>query len=334
MSTRRIVVIGASSGGIDALRQVLGRLPAGFPAPICVVVHVSPQSPRVLHTILKRAGPLDAVVAEDEMKLRPGLIYVAPPDHHLLVEPGVVCVTRGPKENRFRPAIDPLFRSAAQTYGPAAAGVILSGNLDDGTAGLMTIKQLGGVAIVQDPHDAMFPSMPQSALNHVNVDYCVPADQISEQLVRVVSSEFVETRVDTPETVGIEVRIAKEDSAVNAGVREIGEPSNFACPDCHGVLLRVRESNPLRFRCQTGHAYTAESLLAHINENIEDALWVVIRSLEEGRLLLQHLQEHHKSHEGAPDRTLLEAQLVELTAHSDALRKLVTERTNLTTASE
>src|SRR6266446_3757140 len=170
----RIVVIGTSAGGIDALRVLVAGLPAEFNAPICVVLHTSPDSPGVLHEILNRVTPLEAVNAKNEEQLKPGRIYVAPPDWHLLVEPGRVCITKGPKENRFRPAIDPLFRSAAQVFGPGAIGVVLTGNLDDGTAGLAAIKQLGGTAIVQDPADAMFPSMPQSALHHVKVDYSVP----------------------------------------------------------------------------------------------------------------------------------------------------------------
>src|SRR5687767_3732333 len=157
MAVDRIVVIGASAGGVDALRAIVAALPADFPAPICVVVHTSPQSPSILDQILDRAGPLTAAAACNGERIRPGRIYVAPPDCHLVIEPGVLRVTRGPKENRFRPAVDPLFRSAAQVYGPAATGVVLTGNLDDGTAGLWAIKQLGGISIVQDPADALFP---------------------------------------------------------------------------------------------------------------------------------------------------------------------------------
>ena len=164
MAAQRIVVIGASSGGIEALRHLVGGLPADFPAPICVVLHTSPQSPGLLGRILANAGSLPAATATTGMPIRAGQIYVAPPDHHLLVEPGGLCLGRGPKENRFRPAIDPLFRSAAQVYGPGTVGMILTGNLDDGSAGLRTIKQLGGIAIVQDPRDALFPAMPTNAL--------------------------------------------------------------------------------------------------------------------------------------------------------------------------
>src|SRR5687767_8151066 len=183
--SNRIVVIGTSAGGIDALRTIAAALPADFPAPIAVVMHSAPDSPGVLHEIIDRAGPLSALRARNGQRLEAGRIYVAPPDRHLLIEPGRVRVTRGPKENRFRPAIDPLFRSAAQVYGPAAIGVILTGNLDDGTAGLWAMKKLGGTAVVQDPSDALFPSMPTSALTHVPVDHCVPLSEMVPLLARL-----------------------------------------------------------------------------------------------------------------------------------------------------
>src|SRR5919112_699348 len=175
MATPHIIVVGASGGGIEALRTLVSGLPADFPTPICVVLHTSPQAPGILCDILARVGPLKATNAVNGERLRPGHIYVAPPDYHLLVEPGKLRVTKGPRENRFRPAIDPLFRSAAQVYGPAVVGVVLTGNLDDGTAGLWAIKQLGGTAVVQDPRDAPAPSMPASALRGVRVDHCVTA---------------------------------------------------------------------------------------------------------------------------------------------------------------
>jgi two-component system chemotaxis response regulator CheB len=184
----RLVVIGTSAGGIEALRAIAAALPADFPAAIAIVMHLSPQSPGILDDILNRAGPLRADVARGGERLQPGHIYVAPADAHLLVEPGRLRLTRGPKENRFRPAIDPLFRTAAQVYGPAAVGVILTGNLDDGTAGLWAIKKLGGTTVVQDPADAMFPAMPESAVRHVEIDHVVPLAAIAPLLVRLTTS--------------------------------------------------------------------------------------------------------------------------------------------------
>src|SRR5215217_5625120 len=190
MSVTRVVVVGASSGGIDALTQLAAALPAEFPAAVCVVLHTSPQSPGVLDGILDRAGPLPARAVRGGERPKPGHIYVAPPDQHLVLEPNRLRLTKGPRENRFRPAVDPLFRSAAQVFGPAAIGVVLTGNLDDGAAGLWTIKQLGGVAIVQEPDDALFPSMTRSALEYTPVDYRVSLADIAPLLVRLTTSNI------------------------------------------------------------------------------------------------------------------------------------------------
>ena len=194
MSVERIVVIGASSGGIAAIRKIVAELPAAFPVPICVVVHMSRDSPGILDQILDRAGELPATAARNGERIRSGHIYVAPPDSHLVLEPGVLRLTKGPKENRFRPAIDPLFRSAAQVYGPAATGVVLTGLLDDGTAGLWAIRQLGGISIVQDPADALFPSMPRSAIAYVAPDYIVPLSHVAPLLI-ALNERPVEERV-------------------------------------------------------------------------------------------------------------------------------------------
>jgi two-component system chemotaxis response regulator CheB len=181
----RIVLVGTSSGGLEALRAMAGRLPADFPSAICVVIHTAPDSPGVIPEIIGRVTRLKTVTVFESARLEAGTIYFPPPDSHLVVEPNHARATKGPKENRFRPAIDPLFRTAAQSYGSAAIGVILTGNLDDGTAGLAAIRQRGGTAVVQDPRDALFPAMPQSALLHVNVDYCVPLQKIAPLLIEL-----------------------------------------------------------------------------------------------------------------------------------------------------
>jgi two-component system chemotaxis response regulator CheB len=289
-----IIVIGASAGGIEALRVLVGQLPSDFAASLFVVLHTSPDSPGMLAGILKRFGRLPAVNATDGERIEPGKIYVAPPDRHLVIEPRVVRTTRGPKENRFRPAIDPLFRSAAQTYGPRVIGVILTGYLDDGTAGLWTIKQLGGTTIVQDPKDALVPSMPENALAHVTVDYCLPLEEIAPLLVRLTTEQVEEEEGEfqVPKEVEIEVNIAKEQRALEVGVLELGEPSNYACPECHGVLLQVKDGDLFRFRCHTGHAYSVESLLADITHKMDEALWISIRAYEEGELFMRRMAEH------------------------------------------
>ncbi len=295
-----IVVIGASAGGIEALRVLIGGLPADLQASLFVVVHTSPEAPSMLADILNRCGKLQALTPRDGERIQPGTIYVAPPDRHLLVEPNRVRVTRGPKENRFRPAVDPLFRSAAQTYGPRVVGIILTGYLDDGTAGLWTVKQLGGTAIVQDPADAIVPFMPLNAMTHVKVDYSLPVEEIAPLLVRLTTEAAAEEGAfQLPKEVEIEVNIAKEQKAIDAGVLQLGEPSNYACPECHGVLLQMKEGPLFRFRCHTGHAYSVESLLADITEKMDDALWNSIRAFEEGELFMRHMAEHLGHHESS-----------------------------------
>src|SRR5690606_8650053 len=225
---RDLVVIGASTGGIEALRSIAGDLPSDFPASVCAVVHMSPDSPGILASILHGASRLSARCVQTREPLIPGTIYVPRPDHHLLVEPARVIARRGRKENRFRPAVDPLFRSAAQTYGPRVIGVILTGGLDDGTAGLWTVKRLGGVAVVQDPDDALVGSMPRNACAHVQVDHCVPLREIAGLLVRLAAEDIAQAGGYTvPEPVRIEVDIARADPALEAGVDRLGEPSIY-----------------------------------------------------------------------------------------------------------
>jgi two-component system chemotaxis response regulator CheB len=239
--------------------------------------------------ILERVSRLPVSMAIDACRLQPGHVYVAPPDRHLLVEPGRMRVTKGPREHNFRPAVDPLFRSAAQVYGPGAIGVILTGNLDDGTAGLWTIKKLGGVAVVQDPADALFPSMPRHALESVNADHVAPLSQIPSLLAELTETAVTPEQVAVPEHINVEVDIAREQNPRDAGLERIGNPSRYACPDCHGVLLELEEGGRVRFRCHIGHAYSVESLLASMNEGIEHAMSTAVRSLEEVRLLMDRM---------------------------------------------
>ncbi|MGH8665545.1 MAG: chemotaxis protein CheB [Burkholderiales bacterium] len=321
---RNLVVVGASAGGIDALRRVVAGLPADFPAALCAVIHVSHDAPGILDRILQRAGSLPAVMVKDEERLRDGVIYVPRPDHHLIVEPARLCATRGPKENRFRPAVDPLFRSAAQTYGPQVIGVILTGALDDGTAGLWTVKQLGGVAVVQDPDDAEARSMPQSACEHVRVDYCVPLRRIASLLVELATQDIAEAGgYSVPESINIEVEIAKENAALELGIEALGVPSRYACPECHGVLLQLKEGDRVRFRCHTGHAYSAEALVAGMDPAIEESLWSSIRALQEKILLVRHLEGHARAQQDERGAEVLGQLAEHAQRRADLLRRAV-----------
>jgi two-component system chemotaxis response regulator CheB len=321
---RYLVVIGTSAGGIEALRELVSKLPADFPAAIGVVLHTSPQSPGILHDILTRSGPLPAISPNDGEQLKGGRIYVAPPDFHMLIEPGRLRIAKGPKENRFRPAIDPFFRSAAQVYGPNAIGVVLTGNLDDGAAGLWAVKQLGGVTIVQDPFDALYPGMPQSALAYVNADYVLPLSEIPALLVRLTAQPVRAAEFEVPDPMEVEVKIAKQEDPLKAGVQQLGQPSSFACPECHGVLLQLKEGSRIRFRCHTGHAYSAESLLADIRDQIEVQLWNAIRAMQEGDLMMRAMAAHVDAVHDSPESETLLERAEELQRQADTLRQMVT----------
>jgi two-component system, chemotaxis family, protein-glutamate methylesterase/glutaminase len=238
-----------------------------------------------------------------------------------------VRVTKGPRENRFRPAIDPLFRSAAQVFGPGAIGVVLTGSLDDGTSGLDVIKRLGGTAVVQDPADALYPSMPQSAIDHVEVDHVVGLADLAPLLVELTRAPTEPwTGESVPVEVEVEVKIAKEHNPVDAGLEQIGQPSPFACPECHGVLLQFKDASRLRFRCHTGHAYSIDSLVAAVSEGVEESLWIAVRSLEEAGLLLQMLAAHvREGHDARSAQRLLD-QADRARRQSAEVRQLVNAR--------
>lgn len=296
MENRNIIVIGASAGGFNAIKTVVSNLPAGLQAAIFVVWHMSPEVNSILPEALTKLNTLPATNAEDGEPVKMGHIYIAPPDHHLLIEEGQVRITRGPKENRFRPAIDPLFRSAAYTYGARVIGVILSGALDDGAAGLWTIKQHGGLAIVQDPNDAEVSGMPENALRTVMADHKLPASEIGALLANLVtqpSTHQSEPGMQEQEKEKREVHIALGREPLQENITAYGELSPFTCPECHGVLTRLKEGDLVRFRCHTGHAFSVDSLLASLTENIEANLWTAIRSIQESIILLNHMGDHY-----------------------------------------
>jgi two-component system chemotaxis response regulator CheB len=299
---RDTVVVGASAGGIRALRALLSAVPKDLPAAVLAVVHIPADSPSELPALLDRAGPLSAKAAEDGEALTRGRVYVAPPDRHLLVERGRLRLTRGPRENRVRPCIDTLFRSAAVDGGPRVIGVVLSGALDDGTAGLWAIKDRGGVALVQEPTEAEFPDMPQSALTHVEVDHVLPAAQIGAKLAALAAAPANEP-AEVPAAMAAEARMQMGDNALENGVLRLGTPSPNACPECHGSLVEIREGPIVRYRCHTGHAYSLRTLLADTEADLEKALWNAVRAYEERSFLLRRLAEEAG---GNGDRRLAE----------------------------
>lgn len=296
MTKRNIIVIGASAGGFEAIKKIISDLPEDLEVSVFIVWHMSPDVRGVLPQVLNRLGKLPATHAVDNEPVKSGRIYIAPPDHHLVLEKDVVRVTRGPKENRFRPAIDPLFRSAAYVYSNRVIGVILSGALDDGTAGLWAIKQRGGMAIVQDPSDAEVSSMPANAIKAVKTDYIVPVAEISSLLVKLNAETITEPGSNTDmkenEYLKKEIDISLEDEALTHNHLQFGELTPYTCPECHGVLSAIKEGGRVRFRCHTGHAFTADSLLSAITGSIEESFWSAVRNVQELVILLNHMGDH------------------------------------------
>ena len=296
MTGHDIIVVGASAGGVEALSQLVKTLPADLPASLFVVLHVPANSTSVLASILDRAGPLQATAAKDHETIQPGRIYVARSDYHLLVKRGHVRLTRGPKENTSRPAIDPLFRTAARYYGRRVVGVVLTGSLDDGTAGLLAIKSCGGIAIVQDPDDALFPSMPQSAVENVAVDYCLPLADIAAELVRLANEPVEDEGASAVrDEMDEEIDIAEFELDEIKNQSRPGKPSRYTCPECHGVLFEIDDEGLLRFRCRVGHAYSAETLLSEQSNGLEAALWAAMRSLEENIHLTRRVAQRMRA---------------------------------------
>ncbi len=318
-----IIVIGASAGGVEALITLVRGLPADLPAAVFVVLHMPAHSPSMLPTILDRSGPLPAVWAEDQQVIKPGQIYVAPPDHHLLLANGAVRVGRGPKENMHRPAIDPLFRSAARAYGSRVIGVVLSGMLDDGTSGLKAIKERGGVAVVQDPTDALFSSMPLSAIAHVAVDFVGPVSAMPVLLARLAQESVEEGGVAVTDHIDLEVAIAQNDVSDPERLDQIGTPSHYACPDCHGTLWQIADGDLVRFRCRVGHAYTAASMLSVHSESVENALYIALRALEESVSLSRLLARNAQQQGIASMVTRMEAKAADTAQQADLLRGLL-----------
>ena len=280
----RIVVIGASAGGVEALMKLAGALPRDFAAPVVVVLHIGAEVPSVLPQILERSGSLPAREASDGERLRPGTIYTAVPDHHVFIdEDKRLRLVKGPRENRHRPAIDPLFRSAALAFRSRCIGVILTGTLDDGTAGMLAVKKGGGVALVQDPADAMYPMMPQSVLDYVKVDYVLPLADIAAKLVECIQMPCATTeRTANLEMLEMEKKIVALDPKTLQVDERPGTPSAYSCPDCGGVLWEIEDGDDyVRYRCRVGHAFSPETMLDAQSDVLEEALWTAMKTLEE-----------------------------------------------------
>jgi len=328
-----IIVIGASAGGISTLSELVKLLPEDLDAAVFVVVHIPRHSSNLLPRILSRKGVLPASSPVEGEKIERGRIYVAPPDQHMLIKPGRIRLVHGPRENGSRPAIDPLFRTAARVYGQRVVGVVLSGTLDDGTAGLIAIKRRGGIAIAQDPDEALYAGMPTSAIEHHTVDYVLPVSEIASTLIALTSmpgsTEGVEPVDDEMEQ---EADIAELDINALRSLDKPGVPSRFSCPECQGVLWEIDDENIHRFRCRVGHAYSPETLLANQSDAVEVALWAGLRALEENGALMTRMSKRMLEAGNAGLATRFRQQAEGALQRAATLRDLILDREPMTAA--
>ncbi len=313
MHKHDIIVIGASSGGVEALIKLVQQLPRDFPAAIFIVMHVSSEG-SMLPQILGHSTSLPVAHVKDKEIIKFGKIYIAPPDNHLLIRKNHVRLTQGSSENGFRPAVDPLFRSAARFYRERVIGIILSGSLDDGTQGLMAVKSCGGITIVEDPKEAIFPQMPESALRYVEVDYCLPLLKIGPLLVEL-SQKKAEEKMSKKQLPQIMEPLNVKDKS----------PTAFTCPDCGGSLWQLEEGKLIRFKCRVGHAYSVKSVVQKHSDTLDHALWVAFRTLQEHAHLLSRIAKNNRNRNEKELAQNFEKRAQEKQKYADIIRKFLTK---------
>jgi two-component system chemotaxis response regulator CheB len=322
MNNRDIIVIGGSAGATAPLKDILARLPADIPAAVFVVLHIPSHGLGILSTVASAAAKLPVRQAESGMAIENGHIYLAAPDYHLLVLESHMMLGRGPRENMVRPAIDPLFRSAAMHYGPRVIGVVLSGLLSDGAAGLSAIKRCGGLALVQDPKEALADEMPFRALEATTVDLCVSGGRIGDVLSELVQ-ETAGIPLPVPPEIRLEVAIAAGERSGSDILAPIAHPAALTCPACGGVLSRLNAGPPLRYRCQVGHAYTAHALAQQQESKVDEALRVALRIIEERSELVERMAEDGRQSGRLAVAQMYAARAAEYREYADMIRRVM-----------
>jgi len=320
-----IITIGASAGGLNAISEVVAQLPEELDAAVFVVIHLSRIGlGAFLINRLQKYTAFTCLIPKDGEEIEAGKIYIAPPDNHLLIKDGKVALRFGPAENRWRPSIDVLFRSAAAYHGNRVIGIILTGYLNDGTAGMSAIKKSNGYCIVQDPNQAEYPDMPISVLETMEVDYCVPLDKMGETILSIIQHAPPEIKVTQNEVLK-EAQIAERTMTDIETVAQLGQQALYACPDCGGGLWDISGSEIKRFRCHIGHAYSEKDLLIKQEESIESTLWVALRMMEERKMLYKKISSD-ESNKGLLRLSISHEQKAdELEEHILKLKSLLTD---------
>jgi len=294
MTHRDILAIGTSAGGFEALRFLARELPTDFPAAVLVVIHLSAEFQSGLDRILSESGPLPARFAKDGESVCGGHLFIAPPKSHLLLDGDCLRLGNGPHENNARPAIDPLFRSVAMCCGSRAVGVVLTGTLGDGASGLEALRQCGGMTVVQDPKDAAYPEMPQTALRALTPNHVVGLHEMPALLARL-AHEPAGVSLPVPPGIVLETEIARNGRSTMSTLDRLGHRSVLTCPDCNGVMWEINEGHVTRYRCHVGHAYMADLMSLALDESLRRALASAARALDERMALARKL--HQQSHE-------------------------------------
>ena len=321
MSRRDVVAIGGSVGAVPAMLELVSALPPDFPAAVLAVLHIGANESQ-MPALLSNRGRLRAVHPVDGQAPEPGVVHVAPPDRHMVVDGGRVRLVHGPKEHHTRPAIDPLFRSAAAGLGERVIGVVLSGGMDDGTAGLQAIKACGGLAVVQHPSTAIEPSMPMSAITYAQVDYVRPLGELAPLLAGLAGQPVAATRA-IPDRLVHELANFHGTRPQMENLHAIGHPSTFTCPECDGVLWRLADTQPPRYRCHTGHAYSLRSLDASQRKSTEDAIWAALRALQEREQLLRRLAQSSAPGEATGIHAGWAHEADTMAAHASRLKEII-----------
>lgn len=322
MQTRDVIVIGASLGGVEALTSLAAKLPRDLDAAVCVVQHTHDSSPGLLAAILTRSGPLPAVTAEDGMAAERGRIHVAPPGRHMLLTAAGIRVAFGPRENRSRPAIDPLFRTAAVHYGSRVIGVILTGLLDDGAAGLLAVQRCGGVPLVQALGDAPYPDMPRAALSAATDAREVPLEELGAMLGRL-SAEAAPEPPEPPEPLKIEALLTERPMDHEDWGVVPSRSTDFTCPECRGAIREIEDVGVRRYRCRVGHAYTRETLVSAKDQAVEEALWLALQTLQERAQMLGTMAERDRRRGWERSASNIDGRAEEARAHAERLREFI-----------